>query len=155
MYLIYFNICLAISIIPLSLSTCFEHVLYIWYLTRSFISFVRFFTFVEGTFESSGTGLNTQSQKWAHNFISSRRPTRGGGGEDSPAISWKLEKSALIWRKNALIVVIYGWNFSFKMNLFWDSWQKYGRFFACGAFLSHFVREFFSKCSNLNKTPRS
>ena len=30
----------------------------------------------------------------------------GGGGEISPALFPKLEKSALIWRENALTVVI-------------------------------------------------
>ena len=38
-----------------------------------------------------------------------RRVTRGGReGEVSPALFRKLEKSALIWGKNVLIVVIYG-----------------------------------------------
>ena len=38
-----------------------------------------------------------------------RRVTRGvEGGEVSPALFQKLEKSALICQKNALIVVIYG-----------------------------------------------
>ena len=32
----------------------------------------------------------------------------GGGGEVVPDVFRKLEKSALIWRKNALTVVIYG-----------------------------------------------
>ena len=32
----------------------------------------------------------------------------GGKGEVSPALFQKLEKSPLIWGKNALIVVIYG-----------------------------------------------
>ena len=36
-----------------------------------------------------------------------RRVTRGASGEVSSALFQKLEKSALIWRKNALIVVIY------------------------------------------------
>ena len=46
-----------------------------------------------------------------------RRVTRGGG-EFSPALFQKLEKSALILGKYALIVVIYGLNFSFKMHFF-------------------------------------
>ena len=37
-----------------------------------------------------------------------RRLTRGGrGGEASPPLFWKLEKSTPIWRKNALFVVIF------------------------------------------------
>ena len=36
-----------------------------------------------------------------------RRVTRGGR-EVSPALYWKLEKSALILGENAKIVVIYG-----------------------------------------------
>ena len=35
------------------------------------------------------------------------RVTRGGRGEVSSALFGKLEKSALIWRKNALIVVTF------------------------------------------------
>ena len=45
-----------------------------------------------------------------------RRVTGGGEGEVSPALFQKLEKSALILGKNALIVVIYRLNFSFKMQ---------------------------------------
>ena len=37
-----------------------------------------------------------------------RRLTRGGSGGDPPVLFQKLEKSTLIWRKNALIMVIYG-----------------------------------------------
>ena len=40
----------------------------------------------------------------------------GERDEISPAFLRKLEKSVLIWRKNALIVVIYGYNFLFKMK---------------------------------------
>ena len=41
-------------------------------------------------------------------MISNRCVTRGGRGEVFPKLFQKLEKSALIWEKNALIVVIYG-----------------------------------------------
>ena len=44
-----------------------------------------------------------------------KRVTRMGRGKVSPALSLKLEKSALILGKNAPIVVIYGSNFSLKM----------------------------------------
>ena len=63
-----------------------------------------------------------------------RRVTRGGGGEVSPALFQKLEKSALIWRKNALIVVIYGYNFSFKMKFLRVSRGKTRRFFPARPF---------------------
>ena len=84
-----------------------------------------------------------------------RRVTRGGegGGEVSPALFRKLEKSALIWRKNALIVVIYGYDFSFKMRFLRVSRGKICRFLACGIFLSHVVGECLSKYPNSKKTP--
>ena len=41
----------------------------------------------------------------------------GREGEISPALSRKLERSSLIFRKNPQIVVIYWLNFSFKMHL--------------------------------------
>ena len=52
--------------------------------------------------------------KWFHEsseqlFFRQARNERGegGGGEVSPSLFGKLEKSALVWRKNAMIVVIY------------------------------------------------
>ena len=72
--------------------------------------------------------------------------TTGGRGEVSPALFQKLEKSALILRKNALIVVIYGYNFSFKMRFLRVSREKNRIFFLCGAFLSRVVGECLSKC---------
>ena len=71
----------------------------------------------------------------------------------SPALFGKLEKSALIWRKNALIVVICGYNFSFRMKILRVSRGKTHRFFTCGAFLSRVVGECLSKCSNSKKIP--
>ena len=68
----------------------------------------------------------------------------GGGGEVSPALFRKLENSALIWRKNALIVVSYGYNFSFKTKFLRVSSGKTRRFFPCGAFVG--VGECLSKC---------
>ena len=44
------------------------------------------------------------------------RNQMGGGAEVSPALFQKLEKSALIFVKNAVIAIIYGLNFSFKMQ---------------------------------------
>ena len=52
----------------------------------------------------------------------------------SPAFFWKLEKSALIWGKNAQIVVIYGYNFSIKMKFLRVSRGKTRRFFSAGPF---------------------
>ena len=74
-------------------------------------------------------------------------------GEVSPALYQKLEKSALIWRKIVLIVVIYGYNFSFKMKFLRVSRQINQRFFPCGTFLSRAVGECLSKCPNSKKTP--
>ena len=42
-----------------------------------------------------------------NSYFSDRRVTRAGRGEVSPSLFGKLEKSALVWRKNAMIVVIY------------------------------------------------
>ena len=62
-------------------------------------------------------------------IISFRRVTRGGEEEEvPPALFQKLEKSALILGKNALIVVIYGLNFSFKMQFLRVSRNKSGDF---------------------------
>ena len=77
----------------------------------------------------------------------------GGGGEVSPAVFKKLEKIVLIWRKNALIVVIYGYNFSFKMKFLRVSRGKTCRFLPYGAFLSRVVGACLSKCPNSKKTP--
>ena len=52
------------------------------------------------------------------------RVTRGERGEVSPALFRNLKKSALILGKNALITVIYGLNFSFKMQLLRVSGRK-------------------------------
>ena len=79
--------------------------------------------------------------------------TRGGRGEVSPALFRKLEKSALISRKNTLIVIIYGYNFSIKMKFLRVSWGKTRRFYAYGAFLSRVVGKCLSKCPNSKKTP--
>ena len=57
-----------------------------------------------------------QKQPFADVLQNSKRVTRGGGREVYPALFKKKKKSALIWGKNALIVVIYGQNFSFKMK---------------------------------------
>ena len=62
------------------------------------------------------------------------RVTRGGRGEVSPVHFWKLEKSAQIWRKITLIVVIYGYNFSFKMKFLRVSKGKHVDFFPAWPF---------------------
>ena len=118
--------------------------------------------------------LTKKTQEWVYSYQSrilllslnifysfllclSRRATRGGedGGRGGgiPALFRKLKKSALIWRKNVLIVVIYGYNFSFKIKFLRASRGKACRFFTCGAFLSRVVRECLSKCPNSKKTP--
>ena len=45
--------------------------------------------------------------KYLFLLLAQARNSRGGGGEVSHALFWKLEKSTLIWRKNALFVVIF------------------------------------------------
>ena len=45
-----------------------------------------------------------------------------------------MDKSVLIWRKNALIVVIYGLNFSFKMQFLIVFRRKSQRFFPTAPF---------------------
>ena len=118
--------------------------------------------------------LTKKTQEWVYSYQSrilllslnifysfllclSRRATRGGedGGRGGgiPALFRKLKKSALIWRKNVLIVVIYGYNFSIKMKFLRVSRGKTRRFFPCGAFLSRVVGECLSKCPNSKKTP--
>ena len=62
----------------------------------------------------------------------------------SNTCTYFLNKTELKIRKlekNALIVVIYGYNFSFKMNFLRVSRKKNRRFFPCGAFLSRVVGE--------------
>ena len=84
-------------------------------------------------------------------FREARHVTRGGeGGGVSPALFRKLEKSALIWRKNALIVVIYGYNFSLKTKFSRVSRRKTCILFHLGAFFSRVVGECLSKCPKSN-----
>ena len=76
----------------------------------------------------------------------------GGGGEVSPVLFQKLEKSALICGK---ICRDYGhlWvKFSFKMQFLRVSKQRNQRFFPCRAFLFCVVGECLSKCPNSKKT---
>ena len=56
----------------------------------------------------------------------------GEVGEVSPALSWKLEKSVLILRKSVLILVIFGLNFSFKMQFLSLPRRKNLKFFLFG-----------------------
>ena len=68
-------------------------------------------------------------------FVVSRRVTRGGGGgEYYPALFAKIGKSALIQGKNALVLIIYVLNFSFKMQFLSVSMRKNVRFYPEGPF---------------------
>ena len=58
--------------------------------------------------------------------------TKGKRGEISPVLSRKLEKSSLIFGKNALIVAIYGLNFSFKIHFLSYSRRKNPKSFPGG-----------------------
>ena len=80
------------------------------------------------------------------------RNSRGRGG-GFPCPFSKMGKKCPNWRKNSLIVAIYGYNFSFKMNFLRVSRGKTHKFFPCGAFLSRVVGECLSKCPKLKKTP--
>ena len=63
-------------------------------------------------------------------FITSSALLEGGEGEVSPALSWKLEESALILGKKVLILIIYRINFSFKIEkLSGFSCRKSSKFF--------------------------
>ena len=65
----------------------------------------------------------------------------------SPGLFRKLKKSAPILEKNDLIAVIYGLNFSFKMQFWRDFKGKILRFFE--------VDDYLSKCPNSKKTSLS
>ena len=64
----------------------------------------------------------------------------GEGGKVYPALFQKLKKSALILRKNVLIVVIYKLNFSFKMQSLRVSRRKNRRFMPVGSFFLVFIK---------------
>ena len=53
----------------------------------------------------------------------------------SPAVFRKLEKTALILGKNALIAVAYGLNFSFKKQFLRVFMRTIQEIFSCGAFI--------------------
>ena len=83
-----------------------------------------------------------------------RRVTRGEEeGEVSRAFFQKLEKSTLILGKNALIVLIYGLNFSFKMPFSRVSRNEIGDFSLGAKSLSRVVHDYLSKYPNSKKTP--
>ena len=62
------------------------------------------------------------------------RNYRGKGREVSPALFRKLEKSSPILGKNALIVVIRGLSFSFKLQFLRVRGRKNWKFFPAGLF---------------------
>ena len=59
----------------------------------------------------------------------------GGAAKVSPGLFRKLERGALILGENVLIAVIYGLNFSFKVQFLRVSRRKNQRFFLAGPFL--------------------
>ena len=75
-----------------------------------------------------------------------------GGGAGLPSPFSKIGKKFPNLEKNALIVVIYGHNFSFEMKFLRVSRRKRTEIFTCGAFLCHVVDECLSKCPNSKKT---
>ena len=59
----------------------------------------------------------------------------GGGGKGLPCFFQKIGQKCPNSGKNALIMVIYGLNFSFKMQFLRVSRRKKQRFFATGPFV--------------------
>ena len=72
--------------------------------------------------------------KFTETRVLDRRVTRGWRGEVSPALFRRLEKIVLTFGKNALIMVIYGWSFSFKVQFIGVSEGKIRRFYPAGPF---------------------
>ena len=78
-----------------------------------------------------------------------KRITRAGREEEvSPALSQKFEKNAQVLVKCALIVAIYGFNFSFKMQF-----EKKTEIFLLRPFFLELYIKFLSKCTNSKKPP--
>ena len=72
----------------------------------------------------------------------------GEGGGSSPALSRKMENSALM----SLIAFIYGLNFLIKVQFF-SFQEKKPEIFPCQTFLFRAVDDCLSKCPNSKKTP--
>ena len=72
-------------------------------------------------------------------FITSSALLEGGEGEVSPALSWKLEKSALILGKKVLILIIYRINFLLKIQFLGFSCRKSSKFFPVRPFIFLFL----------------
>ena len=83
--------------------------------THSTVVLFYFITFHLYRFHSAFSCIKTSYLRMLTK-LPQARSQRGGRGEISPALFQKLEKSALILGKNALIIVIYGLNLSFKMQ---------------------------------------
>ena len=77
--------------------------------------------------------------------------SKGGKREESPVVFQRSEKRCSDFRKHSLIFVIYGLNFSFKMQKC-SFHEKKPQIFPCWAFLSRFVHDCLSQCSNSKKT---
>ena len=93
-------------------------------------------------------------------MLNIRRVTKGGTG--GGGLSFPFSKSGKefpdcghlhFFGKNVLIVVIYGFNFSFKMQFLRVSRRKKTEIFRCGGFLSRVVHDCLSNCTNSKKTP--
>ena len=72
--------------------------------------------------------------KMSRTSFYTRRVTRWEEGEVYPALFQKLEKNTLFLEKITLIVVIYGLNFSFKIQFLRVSRRKNRRFLPAGPF---------------------
>ena len=96
---------------------------------------------------------DTNQQYTVRSDLSIRHISLRGRREVSPTLIRKLEKSVLILGKNALIAVIYGLNFSFKLQFLRVSRRKKPEIFLCGAFLFRVIDDYLLKCPNYKKTP--
>ena len=65
----------------------------------------------------------------------------------------KLDKSVLTWRKNTLIAVISGLNFSFKTQLLTVFWRKSEEFFPMAPFFFVLYMIAYQSVPNPKKTP--
>ena len=83
----------------------------------------------------------------------SRRVTRGGRREVSPALFQNLKKSVLILGKNALTRFIYGFYFSFKMLVLAYIGKKSPKSLSAGPVFRMLLIKYLSKCPYFQKLP--
>ena len=82
-----------------------------------------------------------------------RRVTIWRRGRGLSHTFFKIGRKCLILRKSVLILVIFGLNFSFKMQFLSFSRRKNPKFFPVWPFVLEFLMKCLSKCHNSKKTP--